>query len=506
MSESALDIKVRLAGARAAKHDADQVAGGVRSIGNAEQKVAEKGKLAELSMRGVERTSHKLRGTVGLLLGATGIGGLVFGLGEVVHSTIAAQTAQARLQRSMRNAGLSWQVYGTHVEDALDKQAEFSGFQKGDVADSLSNFIRTTGNVTKALKLNSLAIDVARTRGIGLGAAQSLLARVYNGSYIGLKRLGVGIKPVTVHTDLLRATTKKATIEQVRQAKALDAQATRTKALAIVQQKFGGQTAAWGKTAEGSVARAKVALELAQEQIGQVLLPYVARGAQKIAEVAKAFVRNWPEIKDRIKSDVAAVRRELDPLLAFMDKHKKGLAEFAGGFIALAGGLRLLGKVTGGKGALGTLGKVTGSKTLARFAERGSTPANPIWVAVVGKGTGTDGFLKTALKKVIPAAAGATAADVGLAGAGAGALIGAPLLAHYLGQRRNRLHPGAAQRDRDEASRQLAALHPPSKVPEFDAQGFPTGKYIEVHTHVMLNDREIATAVHRAANQKLALR
>lgn len=501
MPSNELDIKVRLAGARAAQRDADQTGRAVRGIGRAEKEVADRGRLAELSMRGVERTSHRLRGTTKLLLGATGIGGLAFGLKEVVHATINAQTAQAKLQRGMRNAGLSWQIYGAHVTEALEKQAEFAGFAKGDVTDSFTNFVRTTGNVNKALQLNAIAANVAHTKGMGLAGAQTLVARAMLGSFRSLKNLGIEAPVVTTQYDLLRATTKHATIEQVRHAKALDQQAMRTKAVALIQQKFAGQTAAWGKTAEGSVARARVSLEIAQEQIGAILLPYVAKAAQKVAGFAQSFTKNWPEIKTKIKSAVDGVRSTLGPLLSFMAGHKKGLLEFAGAFVAIAGGLKAIkavGRVTGVSGLAGTLGKATGLK---RFAERGASPANPLWVAIVGKGTGTEGFLPKLLKRGGPAALASGGSVALVAGAAVAPLgIAAAIAA------RNRRRGGATPLgDRNTAAANANRYFgPTADQPVFDAQGFPTGAVI--HTHVHIDGREVGNSLTRLAKHHLGLR
>ena len=244
-------IKVGLAGAAAARREANATGKSVKGMGGDAEKAGRKFKLAEASMHGFEKTSHRLRHVVRELAGVTGLAGLAFGTAEMVKSAISAEAAQAKLTATLKSSGISYRRYGKEIDEALDKQAQFAGFTKADVSDSLGNFIRTTGSVRKSLKLNNIAFDLAHTKGIGLANAQSILARAYNGNYKGLTRLGVAITPVTVAQDKLKVSGHKYTVAQLARAKADDKAATATQALSIIQRKFGGQTAAYGKTAVG---------------------------------------------------------------------------------------------------------------------------------------------------------------------------------------------------------------------------------------------------------------
>jgi hypothetical protein len=107
--------------------------------------------------------------------------------------------------------------------------------------------------------------------------------RAYTGQVAGLKRIGLSIDPVTKAQDKLRESTKDATKEQVDAAKKADLVASRQKALAALQDQFGGQARAYGRTQQGALDRVKVAWENLLETLGQKLAPTVTKVANRIA-------------------------------------------------------------------------------------------------------------------------------------------------------------------------------------------------------------------------------
>lgn len=425
-SNTGVTIKVGLAGAATARREANSTGKAIKGIGTDSETASRKVRLAEISMKGFEKTSHKLRHTIRELAGVTGLAGLAFGTGEVVKSAIEAQTAQAKLAQTMKNAGLSWRRYGKDVDETLEKQSLATGFSRGQVTDSFSNFIRTTGSVRKATKLNNIAFDVARTKGIGLAQTQSLLARVYNGSYIGLKRLGIGITPVTVAQDKLKASGQKYTAQQLARAKADDKAATSTQALRIVQQKFSGQAAAYGKTAQGSVDLLKASVEAIQEKVGAIILPYVAKGAAKLADLTKKLLENWPQISKTISTQADKVKSALSPLIDFISTHKKGVAEFAAALLGIGVGLKTVRAVGHFTGLSKVASIATGKSGLGKLVSKygGATPVYVVnWGGKLEKSNSLPKKALNAVKTIGPATAGLTsrAALAGITGADIGA-------------------------------------------------------------------------------------
>lgn len=273
-------VLVQAQDAKEAAAEIDGTSTSVKGLGNETERTSKKMKessgVATMFSRGLSSVARAAKYAVGL----AGVGGLAFGLKDAVDAATEMQTSQVRLAKTMNNAGISWKKNGTDVLEKLEAQARRTGFAMQDITDSYGNFVRTTGSSAKAFHLNSVAMDVARTKGMSLASAQSLLARVYNGSYVGLKRLGVNVIPITKNYDDLKASTKDATAEQIKHAKALDLLATRNKALGEVQSKFGGQAGAYAKTFAGSLDRLHVAVDLIEEKVGKKLLPILTSFAQ----------------------------------------------------------------------------------------------------------------------------------------------------------------------------------------------------------------------------------
>lgn len=533
-ANTGVTIKVGLAGAATTRREAASTGTSIKKIGTEAEQASHKFKLAEVSMKGWEKSSERLKDVLRDVAGVTGIAGLAFGTGEIVKSAIQAQTAQLKLRQTLKNTGLSWGKYGESIEKALDKQAIRTGFSPSDVTESFANSVRTTRSVTGALKLNSLALDVARAKGMNLAGAQSLLARVYNGSYLGLKRLGIGITNVTTEQDALRDSGKKYTAAQLARAKADDKAATKTVALRLVQQNFGKLAAAQAKGAQGSIDRLKSSLEVIQEKVGAVILPYLAKGASKLAGIATKIGENWPQISATISRDADKVKAKLSPLIMFMEAHKKGVAEFAAGFIGIELGLKALSKFRTVKGlgkvatslGGGTIGKVLGGKADGSLAR-------PFYVVEIDKGKkkSTIGKVVGAAKKFGPAAttAGISGSDLltGIVGGVfLGGIVDAAVHAHGNFNTHSALRRQASKEapppgfggsvgfqrvitaPNTAAVRQAAGDNGQNNPA---AQAILHGAPLVVHSHVtsivkLPNGKELARTVTHAANKATALK
>jgi hypothetical protein len=199
--------------------------------------------------------------------------GLVYALRSTLAAGVDAERVQAKLKTAVENINVSWEGNRQVIDQVIKSHADLSGLDDEDLSESLANMLRTTKDVNEALKLNAIVADIARTKGTGLAGAQSLVARVYNGAYLGLKRLGVAFEPVTRAQDALRASGERYTAQQMKTAAAQDAIASRTKAIAALEASFAGQAETYGATAAGAQDRFRVAVENAQETISSRFLP-----------------------------------------------------------------------------------------------------------------------------------------------------------------------------------------------------------------------------------------
>lgn len=245
---------------------------------------AGEGYLQRLGRAGGRMGGMVTRGlrTAGLAAGA----GLAIGLKKSADAAIESEKSQARLKTQLEAAGLSYEKYADRIDAVLQKQSQLSGLDDEDLQDSFTNIVRATGDVNEALRLNALAADYARAKGVEVADAGQLLAKVYSGNVGVLGRQGIAIDKVTTAQDRLKATNEDATDAQKRAAVEDDKRATAQRAIAVLQEKFAGQAEAYGKTTAGSMDRTAVAGENLGEVVGGYLTPIIT----KVAEALTRFI------------------------------------------------------------------------------------------------------------------------------------------------------------------------------------------------------------------------
>lgn len=220
-------------------------------------------------------------------------------LKESVASAEKAQVAQARLATQLKATGVSYKAHAEEIQKVIEKTSSLSGLTGHDLNDAFTNIVRSTGNVTKSLNLVSLAADIARAKHLDVAKAGQLLGKVAAGNVSALSRYGIQI----------------------------DKGATSTQALGILQQKFGGQAEAYGKTAAGAQDRFRVAVEHLQESIGAGLLPALTGIINKI----NPFVQGMSDgtgaggkFADVVKSIVGVVGSAVSGVKTLTARFKEG--------------------------------------------------------------------------------------------------------------------------------------------------------------------------------------
>lgn len=428
-------FRVALTGGAATRREADATGRSVKGIGKAAESTAHQTKLAELSMKSMEGTTKRLRKGVGLLLGAAGIGGIASGVRGLVVAASDAQASESKVKNLLENLGISYAKHKKRIDAVIQSQSQLTGLDDEELAESFANMARSTGKVNEALKLNALSADIARSRGMNLAGAQSLVARVYNGAFTGIKRLGIAITPVTVAQDKLRVSGKHYTAQQLARAKAEDKAATSTQAIALLQQKFGGQAAAYGKTAKGSYDRFQVALENVKESLGMGLLPTLTRVGNKTATFLTQLV-DGTGAGGRFAKKIEHIKDELTPLGKWLADNRSTILKVAGGFTAIALALQTIkkvGKITGLTGLSKALGRSPLGRALGVATKSDGTITRPFYVVVLDKapGKGVGRKVLDAAKKVLPAGGAASGFGAAEAAAlGASALLPAAGIAY----------------------------------------------------------------------------
>lgn len=201
-------------------------------------------------------------GAAGLLRGA-GIAGLgtAIALELKKESGAAAESEriQTQLAQAVRNTGRDYDTLASKIDDAIQAQSELGAFDDEALAATFTTLERRTGDWTKAIELNALAMDVSRGRNIQLEAAANLVLRAANGQGGALRRLGIDTRGAANATQLL----------------------------GILQDKYAGSAERFGETSAGSFAKLNKQLSDTRELLGAIVNDVAGPAADELAGVLK---------------------------------------------------------------------------------------------------------------------------------------------------------------------------------------------------------------------------
>ena len=259
----------------------------IGAVGKEMEKVEKQAGRTSKSVSGFGKGMSGLRG----LAQGLAFGGLAVGIGEVAKKTMDLQAKQALLSNALKDSHQPVRETMGAMSEASDKLAQAGGFAAPEDIQALTALTTAGENSTTAMKNLNLATDIARARHLQLAQATRLVAQVEEGHTTGLTRLGISLPKVTTAIDKLHASTKKATPEQLKAAKASDTQASKLNALQALQTRFAGSTQAYSKTTAGAWSNLRNEFEIMETNLGQKLLP-------EITKVIKWMAQHKDVVKD----------------------------------------------------------------------------------------------------------------------------------------------------------------------------------------------------------------
>lgn len=112
---------------------------------------------------------------------------------EGVKAAIADQKEQLTLAKTLQNTTKATDAQVAAVEKYIEKTMYATGVTDTKLRTSLDRLVRSTGSVTKAQKLQAIAIDVAAGTGKDLQTVSEAISKSYDGNFIALNKLGGGI-------------------------------------------------------------------------------------------------------------------------------------------------------------------------------------------------------------------------------------------------------------------------------------------------------------------------
>lgn len=235
-------------------------------------------------------------------------GGIITGVSVVVgkklvDSALAAESAQAKLDRAFQNSGLSAQRYSRQVEQ-VEKSGRQLGFTNIETLNSFTKLIQSGESVTQATRDMGLAQDYARSTGRDLETATGALVKVHQGLLRPLKELGISLPQNTDHMKALTAAHKASKTEITANEKALafqqDKLATGAQAIQLMTDKLHGQADAFSQTSAGGMAAFQAKLDALEENLGKFLLPFLDKAVGYLNRVADAFANLSPHTQKLI--------------------------------------------------------------------------------------------------------------------------------------------------------------------------------------------------------------
>ena len=186
-----------------------------------------------------------------------------------VKAAIEDEAAQAKLATTLKNVTGATDDQIKATEDYILKQSLLFGVTDDELRPSLDRLTRATGDVTKAQKLQAIAIDISAGTGKSLQAVTEALSKAQEGNLAGLTRLGVGLTKAELSTLSFDQVTAK------------------------LASTFEGQATIQADTFQGKMARLTIAFDEAKETVGSFILdaitPLVENIVTYIVPAVQAF-------------------------------------------------------------------------------------------------------------------------------------------------------------------------------------------------------------------------
>jgi len=197
-----------------------------------------------------------------------------------VKAALADEQSQVKLASALTNATGATKAQIAATEDSIDKMARATGVADDQLRPALSRLALSTGNVSKAQDLLSLALDISTQTGKPLEGVANALGKAYDGNTAALGKLGVGLSSAEL---------KAMSFTQVQ---------------SRLSDLFGGAAAKNAETFQGRMDRLKVAFDEGVEAIGYKLLPIIQSLidviVNKVVPGFERFAKLFDPIKDAI--------------------------------------------------------------------------------------------------------------------------------------------------------------------------------------------------------------
>jgi len=236
-----------------------------------------------------------------------------------VKAAIADEQSQIKLASALENATGATKAQIAATEDSIDKMARATGVADDKLRPALSRLALSTGDVSKAQELLSLALDISTQTGKPLEGVANALGKAYDGNTAALGKLGIGLSSAEL--------------------KAMSFTDVQTK----LSDLFGGAAAKNAATFQGRMDRLKVAFDEGVEAIGVKLLPIIEALIKIIIEKVVPGFEKFAKLFDPIKKAIDDNKESFQALGSFIVDYLVPVFT-----VALGGAISFVAKIAGG--------------------------------------------------------------------------------------------------------------------------------------------------------------
>ena len=236
-----------------------------------------------------------------------------------VKAAIEDEAAQVKLANALRNATGATEAQIKATENQILKMSLATGVSDEKLRPALQRIALSTGDLSKAQDLLSVALDVSTSTGKPLEAVANAIGKAYDGNTAALGKLGIGLSSAELKTMSFTDVQSKLT------------------------DLFGGAAAANAETYAGRLERLKVTFDEAKETIGYKLLPIIQ---QLVEFIVNKVVPALGSFADFFKPITDAIEKNKDTFLTFIDFIQKYVVPVL--VTVLGGAFKVVGEIAGG--------------------------------------------------------------------------------------------------------------------------------------------------------------
>jgi hypothetical protein len=205
-----------------------------------------------------------------------------------VKAAIEDAAAQTKLALTLKNVTGATENQIAATEDYITKTSLAFGVTDDELRPSIERLARATGDLEKAQKLQTVAIDVAAGSGKSLEAVTNAMAKAAEGNTAALAKLGIGLSSAQLKTMSMDEITEK------------------------LANTFKNQASAQADTFQGKLTRLQIAFDEGKETVGAFILDAIT---PLVNVIVRHVVPAIQEFTSNIGDKLQPIMKVIQPII-----------------------------------------------------------------------------------------------------------------------------------------------------------------------------------------------